>query len=77
MDVGKEWNPLLSSILAFRGLKFTSNLLWQDESEIPSTVETRKEVLRIRVGSDHGCNEITSVAVVSDDTRASSEKKKL
>ena len=26
-------------------------------------------------GSDHGCNEITSIVVVSDDTRASSEKK--
>lgn len=26
-------------------------------------------------GSDHGCNEITSIVVVSDDTRASLGKK--
>jgi hypothetical protein len=26
-------------------------------------------------GSDHGCNEITSIVVVSDDAGASSEKK--
>jgi hypothetical protein len=30
-----------------------------------------------RAGIDHGCNEITSIVVVSDDTRASSEKKKI
>lgn len=41
-------------MLALRGLKSANNLLWQGESEILSTVETRREVLRVRVEHEKG-----------------------